>query len=129
MDLCQRTVCTSVLIGCQETDISWGGITFDGRTPLIFIPQGFKVNQAVYRDLVLKKVVKPWAKKIFQLENGHSSRTLHLSIKQKQPNSLGEFSRADFQRNGTMTSFSHRKFKDLLITHKFTLCKNGIFCI
>ncbi|KAI6652445.1 hypothetical protein LOD99_7459 [Oopsacas minuta] len=36
-----------------------GGITFDGRTPLVFIPQGLKTNQTVYRDLILKKVVKP----------------------------------------------------------------------
>ncbi|KAI6646849.1 hypothetical protein LOD99_9118 [Oopsacas minuta] len=25
----------------------WGGITFDGRTPLVFIPQGLKINQTV----------------------------------------------------------------------------------
>ncbi|KAI6659863.1 hypothetical protein LOD99_14203 [Oopsacas minuta] len=47
----------------------WGGITFDGRTPLVFIPQGLKINQTVYRDLILKKVVEPWAKKHYQNRN------------------------------------------------------------
>ena len=43
----------------------WAGVTATGRTPLIFIPEGVKINQLVYREAVLKKVSKPWARSHF----------------------------------------------------------------
>lgn len=43
----------------------WGGITADGRTPLVFIPEGVKVNGPVYRELVLEGALKPWIRKHF----------------------------------------------------------------
>ncbi len=40
----------------------WAGVTTDGRkTPLIFMEEGVKVDQAVYLDL-LSEVVLPWVK-------------------------------------------------------------------
>ena len=46
----------------------WAGVTSTGRTPLVFVPQGVKINQSVYRDDILEKVLKPWARKHFKKE-------------------------------------------------------------
>ena len=43
----------------------WAGVTSDGRTPLVFIPHGVKINQNIYRTTILEAVVKPWAKNHF----------------------------------------------------------------
>lgn len=43
----------------------WAGITRDGRTPLVFVPEGVKINQNTYRELVLQNVVEPWARHHF----------------------------------------------------------------
>lgn len=42
----------------------WAGITQNGKTPLIFIDEGVKVNQQVYKELLEKKVI-PWANQHF----------------------------------------------------------------
>ncbi|XP_021694325.1 uncharacterized protein LOC110674337 [Aedes aegypti] len=39
----------------------WAGITRDGRTPLVFVSEGVKINQNTYRELVLQNVVDPVA--------------------------------------------------------------------
>ena len=36
----------------------WAGISAEGRTPLIFIPPGAKINASTYKELVLEPVVK-----------------------------------------------------------------------
>ncbi|KAI6646840.1 hypothetical protein LOD99_9169 [Oopsacas minuta] len=41
------------------------GVVAAGRTPLIFIPQGVKINQSVYRESILENVLKPWAQSHF----------------------------------------------------------------
>lgn len=43
----------------------WAGVTAEGRTPLVFIDQGVKVNQQVYRKKVLNDALLPWARKQF----------------------------------------------------------------
>ena len=43
----------------------WAGVTSDGRTPLVFIPQGVKINQYIYRESILESILKPWAQKHF----------------------------------------------------------------
>lgn len=43
----------------------WAGITSDGKTPLVFVPQGVKINAANYLDDILKAVVEPWANSHF----------------------------------------------------------------
>lgn len=42
----------------------FAGITASGKTPLLFVPQGVKVNSKNYMDL-LKKEILPWAKSHF----------------------------------------------------------------
>ncbi|XP_021694327.1 uncharacterized protein LOC110674340 [Aedes aegypti] len=37
----------------------WARITRDGRTPLVFVSEGVKINQNTYRELVLQNVVEP----------------------------------------------------------------------
>ena len=39
----------------------WGGICASGKTPLVFVGQGVKINQEVYRRNILEIVVLPWA--------------------------------------------------------------------
>ena len=36
----------------------WGGVSAIGRTPLVFIPMGVKINAVTYQNLVLEPVVK-----------------------------------------------------------------------
>ena len=43
----------------------WGAITSDGRTPLVFIDQGVKINKEVYVESILENALKPWAGKHF----------------------------------------------------------------
>lgn len=44
----------------------WGGITATGKTPLVFVEKGVKVNAKVYQDSILKAVVDPWARTHFK---------------------------------------------------------------
>lgn len=43
----------------------WAAVTAEGRTPLVFIEQGVKVNQQIYRQKVLSRELIPWARKQF----------------------------------------------------------------
>lgn len=43
----------------------WAGVTSNGKTPLVFIDEGVKVNQQNYREQVLEAVVEPWASRHF----------------------------------------------------------------
>lgn len=43
----------------------WAAITTDGRTPLVFLDRGIRINATVYRETVLEAVLKPWANKHF----------------------------------------------------------------
>jgi transposase len=59
----------------------WGGITSSGKTPLIFIEKGVKINGMIYRQEILEKVVKPWAQGhfkdrhwVFQQDNAPAHR-------------------------------------------------------
>jgi inhibitor of nuclear factor kappa-B kinase subunit alpha len=42
----------------------WAGITYDGKTPLIFIENGVKINQKTYRTM-LNDQLMPWAQSHF----------------------------------------------------------------
>ena len=44
-----------------QSVIVWGGISASGKTPLVFVDQGVKINQDVYRRDILQSVVLPWA--------------------------------------------------------------------
>lgn len=41
----------------------WGGISATGKTPLVFVEKGAKINAQIYQESILKKVVQPWAHK------------------------------------------------------------------
>ena len=38
-------------------------ITADGRSPLVFIDRGVKINAEYYRENILEGALKPWARK------------------------------------------------------------------
>jgi transposase len=43
----------------------WAGITYNSKTPLIFIDEGVKVNQEIYQTQILECQMLPWAQKHF----------------------------------------------------------------
>ena len=67
----------------------WAGVTSTGRTPLVFVPQGVKVNQSVYRDDILKKVLKPWARKHFKKGEVGIPARFSTSSQGKKPHKNG----------------------------------------
>ena len=44
----------------------WAGITADGKTPLVFLDSGTKINQEVYQTSILNKVLLPWTQQHFR---------------------------------------------------------------
>lgn len=43
----------------------WAAVTEEGRSPLVFIDQGVKINQQLYRRKVLSRGLMPWARNQF----------------------------------------------------------------
>lgn len=43
----------------------WAAVTADGRSPLVFIDRGVKINAQNYRENILEGALKPWANKHF----------------------------------------------------------------
>lgn len=43
----------------------WAAVTADGRSPLVFIDRGVKINAENYRENILEGALKPWARKHF----------------------------------------------------------------
>ena len=48
-----------------ESVMVWGGICASGKTTLVLVDQGVKINQEVYRRNILETVVLPWAQQHF----------------------------------------------------------------
>lgn len=46
----------------------WAAVTASGRSPLVFIDRGVKINQELYRDLVIRDSLLPWAQNHFGSE-------------------------------------------------------------
>ena len=46
----------------------WAGISAKGRTPLVFVPVGAKINSSTYQKLILEPVVKDLSKTMFNKE-------------------------------------------------------------
>ena len=44
----------------------WAAVSESGRPPLVFIPQGVKINRDVYIRDILEGSLKPWAQKQFR---------------------------------------------------------------
>ena len=44
----------------------WGAVTESGRSPLVFVDKGVKLNQKNYRDDILDGALIPWARKHFK---------------------------------------------------------------
>ena len=52
----------------------WAGICATGKTPLVFVDQGVKINQNVYRRDILGAVVVRWARRHFDDNNEHFNK-------------------------------------------------------
>ncbi|XP_070136102.1 uncharacterized protein [Drosophila bipectinata] len=50
---------------CEQSLMVWGAICATGKTPLVFIDRGVKINQEVYRRDILETVVHPWTQQHF----------------------------------------------------------------
>ena len=50
--------------GAQSVMV-WAGITANGRTPLVFVEQGVKINAQIYKETILEDCLKPWAQNHF----------------------------------------------------------------
>lgn len=46
----------------------WAGICKTGKTPLVFVERGVKINAQVYQQRILKDAVIPWSRKHFKNE-------------------------------------------------------------
>ena len=46
----------------------WAGVTSNGKTSLIFVEEGVKINQEIYREQILVNKLLPWAQKHFKEE-------------------------------------------------------------
>jgi hypothetical protein len=44
----------------------WAGITATGKTPLVFVERGVKINAQVYQERILRDVLHPWARHHFK---------------------------------------------------------------
>ena len=40
----------------------WAAAAYDGKPPLVFVPQNAKINTETYQNLILKKALIPWTK-------------------------------------------------------------------
>ncbi|GFX39117.1 uncharacterized protein TNCV_359311 [Trichonephila clavipes] len=70
--------------------IVWGGICASGKTPFVFVEEGVKINQRVYRSDITEAVVLPWDQKHFGNANWMLQQDCTSLQRQK-----GEFSRHD----------------------------------
>ncbi|KAI6649979.1 hypothetical protein LOD99_6343 [Oopsacas minuta] len=55
------SICASKTTQKLPSVMVWGAITSDGRTPLVFIDKGVKINKEVYVECILENALKPWA--------------------------------------------------------------------
>ena len=72
----------------------WAGISAIGRTPLIFVPEGVKINSKTYQDHILEPVVKNLTHTMFSGESflfqqdgapAHTSNTTQDKLKANIP--------------------------------------------
>ena len=76
------------IFSCNRTQkpasvMIWGAITFDGRTPLVFIDQGVKINKGVYVENILENTLKLELVRISMGRIGCSSKIPLPHTKQK----------------------------------------------
>ncbi|KAI6648696.1 Transposase [Oopsacas minuta] len=54
----------------------WAGVSAKGRTPLVFIPPGVKINAVKYQELVLDPIVRGLGKTMFNNRPFYFSKTV-----------------------------------------------------
>ncbi|XP_054713697.1 uncharacterized protein LOC129223154 [Uloborus diversus] len=77
---------TSAVVEHRQNPASvmvWGGICASGKTPLVFVDQGVKINQEVYRRDILEAVVLPLAQQHFGNANWTFQQDSALITRQK----------------------------------------------
>ena len=43
----------------------WAAVSQAGKSPLVFVPEGVKINKETYIETILEQTLKPWAKKTY----------------------------------------------------------------
>ncbi|KAI6656174.1 hypothetical protein LOD99_1507 [Oopsacas minuta] len=80
----------------------WAGISANGRTPLIFVPEGVKINAATYRQLILEPVIKHSSRNIFRnqlfvfQQDGAPAHTANITQKWLHENISGFLSKEEW---------------------------------
>ncbi|CAK9820382.1 hypothetical protein ANTQUA_LOCUS10616 [Anthophora quadrimaculata] len=62
--------------------IAWVAITHNGRTSFALVPEGVKINQQIYRELVLESCLKLWTHKHFKAETLQQNSALTHKAKE-----------------------------------------------
>lgn len=60
----KRPLSDGIVIHSQhpQSVMVWAGVCASGKTPLVFVDPGVKINRNYYLQEILQNVVKPWAK-------------------------------------------------------------------
>ena len=43
----------------------WAAVSPAGKSPLVFVPEGAKINKETYIETILEQALKPWAEKVY----------------------------------------------------------------
>ena len=65
----------------------WAAVSQAGKSPLVFVPEGVKINKETYIETILEQTLKPWAKKRTETRAGLFSRTAQQATPRASPNS------------------------------------------
>ena len=63
----------------------WAGVSGIGRTSLVFVPPGAKINSISYRELILEPVLKDLSQSMFSGESFLFNRMVHLPTPRNSP--------------------------------------------
>ncbi|GFT97835.1 uncharacterized protein TNCV_2167531 [Trichonephila clavipes] len=97
---CVEAPSTSAIVEHRQYPKSvmvWGGICLSGKTPLVFVEEGVKINQKVYQRDIIEAVVLPLDQKTFRKCKLDASTRLCISFQDQKDTRVvqGEFSRND----------------------------------
>ena len=131
----------------------WAGVSAVGRTPLVFVPPGVKINALTYQDLILKPFVKYLKRTLFNNKSflfqqdgaaAHTAKSTQEWLRTEIPSYISklewpplspDLSPLDFSLwsilESRACSNSHRNLEGLRKTlcREWDLIRQEIFCV